>query len=123
MAARDEGTAPEPVKPGRKKVSLLRNLIAVLLLISLSAVAYREWDAHRQSSVAIHKLNQAMANEEGDLLSIQQVERLIGRGPDAPGVAEGQELKFTYTWRGVFRKYPLIAVYTRKSEPALLRIE
>ena len=124
MAANDEGTAPGRAGPGpKKKVSPARNAIGLVLLVAFSAVAYLEWDANRRSSAGIARLNRALAEEEGDLLSMEQVEGLLGRGPDGPGVAEGQEKKVTYTWRGVFRKYPVVAVYTNKSRPALLRIE
>jgi hypothetical protein len=124
MAVHDEGTAPGQAEPGlKKKVSLVRNAIGVVLLVSFSAVAYREWDANRRSNAGIQKLNQALARDEGDLLSMEQVEGLLGRGPDGPGVAEGGELKVTYTWRGIFRKYPVIAVYTNRTQPALLRTE
>jgi hypothetical protein len=124
MAANDEGTAPGRAGPGlKKKVSPARNAIGLVLMVAFSAVAYLEWDANRRSSAGIARLNQALANEEGDLLSMEQVGGLLGRGPDGPGVAEGQEMKVTYAWRGVFRKYPLVAVYTNKSQPALLRIE
>jgi hypothetical protein len=124
MAANDEGTAPGRAEPGRKKkVSPLRNAIGLVLMVAFSAVAYVEWDANRRSSAGIARLNQALAKEEGDLLSMEQVEVLLGRGPDGPGVAEGQEKKVTYTWRGVFRKYPLVAVYVGKNRPGLIRIE
>jgi hypothetical protein len=124
MATHDEGAASERAEPGRKKkVSPARNAIGLVLLIALSAVAYLEWDANRRSSAGIARLSQALAKEEGDLLSMEQVEALLGRGPDGPGVAEGREMKVRYTWRGVFRKYPLVAVYTNKNQPALLRIE
>jgi hypothetical protein len=56
-------------------------------------------------------------------MTMEQVEGVLGRGPDGPGVAEGQELKVTYSWRGVFRRYPLVAVYTGRVRPGLLRIE
>jgi hypothetical protein len=104
-------------------VAPVRNAIGLALLVAFSAVAYLEWDANRRSSAGIAKLNQALAKEEGDLLSMEQVEGLIGRGPDGPGVAEGRELKVAYTWSGIFRKYPLIAVYKNGKTPALLRIE
>jgi hypothetical protein len=124
MAADDEGTAPGQTRPGlKKKVSPVRNVIGLVLLIAFSAVAYKEWDANRRSSEGIAKLNEALAKEEGDLLSMEQVEGLIGRGPDGPGVVDGRELKVEYSWRGVFRKYPLIAIYKNGKSPALLRIE
>jgi hypothetical protein len=124
MAEQDEGSGPEPAKSGLPgKVSTARNVIGVVLLVLLSAIAYREWDANRRSAAGIFRLNQALAREEGDLLSMDQVEGLLGRGPDGPGVAQDEELRVTYTWRGVFRKYPVVAVYTRNSRPALLRTE
>src|SRR3954447_13828389 len=112
MAVHDEGTTPETAKPApRKKISPVRNAIGVVLLVSLSAVAYLEWDANRRSTAAIQKLNQALASEEAGLLTMEQVEGLLGRGPGGPGVAEGREMRVTYTWRGVFRRYRLVAVY------------
>ena len=124
MAAQDEEPVPGPAKsaPG-KKVSPARNAIGVVLLVAFSAVAYLEWDANRRSTAAIQKLNQALASNEDDLLSMEQVEGLLGRKPDGPGVAEGHELRVTYSWRGVFRRYPLVAVYTGRNRPGLVRIE
>jgi len=124
MATHDEGADPGLTKSGpKRKVSPVRNAIGLLLLVAFSAVAYLEWDANRRSSAGILRLNQALANEEEDLLSMEQVASLLGRGPDGPAVTEGRELKVTYTWRGVFRKYPLVAVYKGGDRPALLRIE
>jgi hypothetical protein len=123
MATHDEGAAGERAKPKRTKVSPARNAVAAVLLVSLSTVAYLEWNANRQSVAAIGKLNQALAKEEGELLSMEQVEKLIGRGPDGPGVDENGETKVNYTWKGVFRRYPLTTVYTKQSPPRLLRTE
>ena len=50
---------------------------------------------NRRSSAGIAKLNEALAKEEGDLLTMEQVEGLLGRGPDGPGVPDGRELKVT----------------------------
>jgi hypothetical protein len=124
MATQDEGTPQAPEKPKeRKKVSPTRNVIALALLIAFSTIAYLEWNANRQSGAAINKLNKALENEEGDLLSMQQVNDLVGREPDGPGVDDKGELRVTYTWKGVFRKYPLRTIYTNQSPPKLLRTE
>ena len=74
---------------------------------------------------AIRKLNERLAGDEdsADLLSMEQVEGLIGRKADGPGVEEDGGLKVSYTWKGVFRSYPLTAVYTKQSPPKLLRIQ
>ncbi len=126
MATHDEGTARGRAEPkGTKRVSPARNAVGVVLLVAFSAVAYLEWNANRQSGAAIAKLNQALARDEegSDLLSKEQVEGMIGRGPDGPGADEAGELKVTYTWKGAIRKYPLTTFYTKQSPPKLLRIE
>jgi peroxiredoxin len=94
----------------------------MVLLVSISLVAYLEWSANRRSSAAISELNALLGKEDGDLLSMELVEALLGRKPDGPVVEENGALKATYTWKGVFRQYPLIAVYKKQSPPKLLRI-
>ncbi len=126
MARHDEGRARGRAKSeGTKTVSPVRNAVAVVLLVAFSAVAYLEWNANRQAGSAIAKLNRALAKDEdgGDLLSKEQVERMIGRGPDGPGVDQDGALKVTYTWKGAIRKYPLTTFYTKLSPPKLLRIQ
>lgn len=126
MARHDEGTARGRAKPnGKKPISPARNAVAVVLLVAFSAVAYMEWNANRQSGAAIAKLNQALARDEDgvDLLSKEQVEDMIGRRPDGPGVDQDGALKVTYTWKGAIRKYPLTTFYTKLSPPKLLRIQ
>jgi thiol-disulfide isomerase/thioredoxin len=123
MARHDEGTIGERANPtGTKKVSPARNAIAVVLLVALSTVAYLEWSANRRSGAAIRKLNETVGKQEGDLLTMKEVEDLIGRKPDGPVVEENGALKATYTWKGLFRRYPLIAIYRKQTTPKLLRI-
>src|SRR4051812_18337227 len=123
MTRHDEGTIGERARhEGEKKVSLARNAIGVVLLVSISMVAYLEWSANRRSAAAISKLNAVLGKEQADLLSMREVEDLIGRKPDGPVAEENGALKVTYTWKGVFRRYPLIAFYKKQSTPKLLRI-
>ena len=99
-------------------------MIGLVLLVVLSTVAFLEWNANRQHGAATTKLDQALRKEEGDLLTKPEVEKMIGRAEDRPGVDDGGGLlKVTYTWRGVVRKYPLAAFYTRQNPPKLMRIE
>src|SRR4051794_13350768 len=102
MAMQDEGTGAERPNPvhTRKKVSPARNAIGAVLLVALSAVAYLEWDANRRAAAGTRRLNEALAREEADLLTMDQVEALLGRKPDGPGVVEGLETRVVYTWRG-----------------------
>ena len=128
MSTHDEGTDRGRAKPKAKtQVSPARNAVAVVLLVVFSAAAYLEWNANRQSGAAIARLNRAMAKDEdedgGNLLSKEQVETLIGRGPDGPGVDQDGMTKVTYTWKGAFRQYPLTTFYTKQDPPKLLRIE
>jgi len=126
MATHEEGTAQERANPGGKKgVSPVRNVIAAVLLVALVIVASLEWAANRRSGAAIRRLNETLATDQDsvDLLSKQQVEDLIGRGPDGPGVEENGTLKVRYTWKGVFREYSLTATYKNQVPPKLLRIE
>jgi hypothetical protein len=122
MATRDGGAAGGRAKP---KFSPARNVVAVVLLVAFAAVAYLEWNANRQSGAAIARLSQALARDEdgGDLLTKEQVEGMIGRRPDGPGVEQDGATKVTYTWKGVIRKYPLTTFYTKQDPPKLLRIE
>lgn len=127
MATQDEAVASQgpTVQPQKqkKKVSPLRNVLSFLLLIALSAIAFLEWNANQKSGAAIRKVNAALAKEEGDLLTMQQIQDMIGRQPDAPPVEKDGQLHATYTWRGVFRHYRLTAVYTKQQPPKLLRTE
>ena len=98
MATRDEGLTGGRAQPkGKTKVSPARNVIAAVLLVALSAVAYLEWTANRQSGAAIRKLNETLAGDEdsADLLSMEQVEGLIGRKSDGPGVEQGYRILST----------------------------
>jgi hypothetical protein len=61
--------------------------------------------------------------DSGELLTKEQVEDMIGRGPDGPGVDQDGTTKVTYTWKGAIRKYPLTTFYTKQDPPKLLRIE
>jgi thiol-disulfide isomerase/thioredoxin len=123
MTRHDDGTIGEPAKPeAKKKVSPARNAIGGVLLVAISTVAYLEWSANRRSSAAVGKLNALLNKPDGDLLSMEQVDTLLGRKPDGPVVEENGALKATYTWKGVFRQYPLIAIFRKQSPPKLLRI-
>ncbi len=117
---RDE--TPPAKKAPVKKVSGGRNLFGLVLLLSVLVVGGLEVMARNQAGEAVTKLNKALENEEGDLLSQEQVETLIGRKADGPTVSEGNERLATYTWRGVFRSYPLRAYFTPGIPSGLIRI-
>lgn len=103
----------------KAKVSPLRNVLALLVLIILVVIAVMEINANMSYNAASKKLDAAVKREEGDLLSQDDVEKMIGKKPDGPLVEEGGRLKAKYTWRGVFRTYGLTAEYRKGTKPAL----
>jgi hypothetical protein len=124
MAMQDEGTATPGVKPKTKKqVSPVRNIIGLAVLIGCSAIAFIEYNANHQYNAGVTKLDATLAKEEGDMLSKDQVEAMLGKAPDSEPVVQGDELKATYTWKGVFRTYSLTTYYTNQKPPKLRRTE
>lgn len=117
MATQAEGSQAK----AKAKVSPLRNVLALLLLIALSVVAYMEWNANRQYNAASAKLDKALAKEEGDMLPQDEVEKMIGKKPDGPLVEEKGVMKARYTWRGVFKTHGITAEY-RKGEAGLAQL-
>lgn len=115
MATQAEG----PQAKAKAKVPPLRNVLALLLLVVLCPIAYMEWNANRQYNIASAKLDKAVGKEEQDMLSQEQVEKLIGKKPDGPLVEEGGIMKANYTWRGVFRTHGITAEYRKGPNLAL----
>jgi hypothetical protein len=115
------------VKP---KVSPMRNLIGVILLVVFSCAAFLEISSNRAYTSAITKLEARMpkdstdpSDKNGTLPSQVEVEKLIGKAPSGPLVKEGGEQKATYSWQGLRKKYLLKAYYTNEKAPNLIRIE
>jgi len=114
-----------PRGPGTKKkatgVSPARNIVGVVVLVAVLVAGGLEVVARRQAMAASAKLETALAREEGDLLTQKEVEELIGKTADGPPTDDGAEQQVTYTWRGIIRRYPIHAYFTRGSRPGLLR--
>ncbi len=116
-----------PAKPAetekpKPKVSPGRNIVGLVLLIALSAIASLEFLAKKGHDAAVVKLEKALAKEDGELLPEKEAEKLIGKAPDGPGVKTTGRTRKTYTWRGVFRKHVLKVDYTQGTLPALLSL-
>ena len=54
---------------------------------------------------------------------MEDAEKLIGTPADGPAVPAGIQLKKTYRWNGVFRKYRLVAYYTQGKPAGLVKVE
>ncbi|MBX6316015.1 MAG: hypothetical protein IRY99_24345 [Isosphaeraceae bacterium] len=121
---REEKPAQPEARPkGKKRVSPARNAIGLSLLVVCATVAYLEWNANRQHGAAVRKLERYLDQEQDNMLSRDEVEKMIGRAADGPASNENLQQKVTYTWRGVIRKHVLTAYYTGDSKPRLIRIE
>jgi hypothetical protein len=124
MATEGEGALAQGAAPkgkAKKPISPARNAIGLVLLVAFSTVAFLEWDANRKANAAIQKLEKAVEGQEDGLLSMDEVQKMIGRAPDGPGSMEKGEKKVTYTWRGVIRRRVLTAFYTPEVKMPHLR--
>lgn len=123
MSAPNEGGPPRTGR-GPAKVSPARNLAGLVVLVIAVVVGGLEIYANRQAQAAVSKLDHRAGEEEKDLATESEVETLIGRKADGPGVSEGSSVKKTYTWSGVFRRYRVQVEYLkgRGSELSLLNV-
>src|SRR5205814_496918 len=111
----------------KKPISPVRHIIGLVVLIAVLAVGWLEYSANRGFNAAVNALNARTQEEEKELLTVQEAESLLGKQPDGPATdaQEGGRIftKKTYTWRGVFRSYPLIAFYTKEKDSHLHHYE
>ncbi len=107
----------ENTGPAKKPVSAVRNVIGLVALIAVLTVGGFEYSAKMGYSSAVNALNARMDNENADLMSPAEAERLIGKPSDDAGskVEENRQTftKQTYTWRGPLKSYTLTAYYTQ----------
>jgi hypothetical protein len=100
----------------------VRNVVGLVLLAALSAVAFLEFWANRGYNEAVKSLDAHLAREDVEMLPQAEVEKRIGKAPDRPLEDQGDTWKAHYTWRGLVRSYPLEVIYTKQSPPHLLRL-
>jgi hypothetical protein len=126
-----DGGGSEQLEPrkteggGKKKISPLRNVIGVVLLVTFATVAVLEFQANRGYNAAMNALVAKMPSDEdadAGLLPMVEAEKLIGKPADGPAVKEANLLKKTYTWRGAVRTHKLVAFYSVGDPSGLVRI-
>jgi hypothetical protein len=125
MATPGDQAETQPARPpSRSKLAMVRKVVAPILVVLLSAVAYLEWNAHRRAGEACRKLEDAYEERLKTQvpLSRKKVEELVDRAPDGPGIVEGDRLTVSYTWRGVFRKHVITASYDQGEDPQLINV-
>jgi hypothetical protein len=121
----DSGTRAKDSGQGKGKVSPARNAAALVVLAAALGVLFVEVKANRSFATAVDKLEKATpsdndADKASELLTMAQVEALIGKKPDGPAVPSGGEQKVTYTWNGLIKHYPLYAYFNTEKTPHLI---
>jgi len=113
----------------KKGVSPARNIIGLVLLLALAAVAWLEYSANFGYNGAVKALEARTQDEEKGLMDVQEAETLLGKSPDGPGI-EVQDTdsgrtftKKTYTWRALLKPRTLSAFYTKEATPHLHHYE
>ena len=70
----------------KKGVSPARNIIGLVVLLALAAVAWFEYSAHFGYNGAVKALEARTQDEEKGLMDVQEAETLLGKSPDGPGI-------------------------------------
>lgn len=130
MADETQGSAeaaPSGSKP-KAKVSPVRNIVGVVLLLAFSGTAAAEFLAYRSYTEAGEKLKKlipaTLEEPKADAANTQEkVEKEIGLGTRAKLKNEVGERSATYNWRGVLRTHKIKAYYTVGDPPCLVRID
>lgn len=118
-------TAPKATAPKAKpKVSPARNAVSLVLLVVLLIVGGLELTALFQFKGAVDRLDQALEENEEDLLPKPKVEELLGKTSDIPFVEDTPGMRWTtYTWNGAIRSHVLTAFYSFGEDPGLVKYE
>jgi serine/threonine protein kinase len=99
----------------RRRVGILRNLVATAILLPTAGTAYLELSTYAQFRRALSIVNARLVPwSDSAPPTRQEVETLLGRAPeDLPAGSVFGPIEVTYRWRGVFRSYTMRAKYRR----------
>ncbi len=135
MAMGNQGNAESARAQPKAKVSPVRNVVGIVLLVVFGGTAIVEFMAYRNHSTAVSTM-QGMLPKAKQGLNVEdpytdvpgrppkdQVEKAIGLSAPAKLKDEGAERSATYNWRGLVRTHKLKAFYTRVDPPRLIRVE
>ena len=122
--------SPSPIEntgSPKKKVSLTRNLIGLIVLVVVLAVAGFQYAALIRYTVAMKALDARAVDDGKSLMTNQEADSLLGKAPDGPGsefTEEGRNFtKKTYTWQGPLKSFSLTAYYTNGADAFLHHFE
>ena len=93
----------------------------------MTAVGAIEYSAYFGHKWAVSALNTRAADEDKELMTISEAEKLLGKEPDGPA-AEFKEGVWnfdqkTYTWSGLLKKHTVTAYYTKGKDARLHHFE
>lgn len=88
--------------------TVIRSVVYSVLAIAVAGGLF-EWSARRQADAAWTLLQNRDLEQVGT--SPADVQRLLGRPPDAPGKKDKGEFVETYSWQGV-RKHTVSVLYS-----------
>jgi hypothetical protein len=125
--SRPSSSGTEKTVPPKKGVSPVRNLIGLVVLLAVAAVAWLEFSAKNGYNAAVKALEERSNDETKGLAPIGEAEILIAQSPDGPDSDShdgGQTFtKRTYIWKGLIKSYTLTVYYTKDRAPGLHHFE
>ncbi len=115
---------PEKTVPAKKPISPARRIVSLILLAGVIGFGCVEVIPKWGYNAAIAKLEARTAEENKDLMTMQEAEALMGKAADGDAVDFRQNnydfSKKTYTWNGLIWHYTVTAFYTKeKTTPHL----
>ena len=113
--------------PTKKPTSSARNIIGIIVLIGVLVVCWFEYSALFGFRAAVAALVARTQDENQDLLTVQEAEKLLGKEPDGPATefTEGSRrfAQKTFTWPGLLKHYTLTAYFTNEKDSRLHHFE
>ena len=122
MAANGPDGRLVPVEAAKNRVTLLRKVAGVVLLLLVAPAAFVEIRSTLGYNGAVERLCERLPSADESPLYPPEAEDLIGKSPDGAAEKEGRLDRVTYTWHGLIRRHRLMAYFTRSEKPALVRI-
>jgi hypothetical protein len=106
--------------PTKEPTSPARNIIGIIVLIGVLVFGWFEVSAKRGFNAAVAALNARAEDENQELLTLPEAEKLLGREADGPADEFKQGTwsftTRTYTWPGLLKRYKLTAYYTKDKD-------
>ena len=117
MATGSRGDQGAP--KAKARTSSTRNIIGLVLLVLCVGATIVEVMASQGYNNAVSKL--ALTN--ATMPTKSAAEKIIGKSPDGPLVAEGTDQIAKYTGQGIRGKYLLKVYYNSDKDPTVIRLE